>query len=252
MGSSPRLWLVDDDPEMAFIVKLLCRRGGQSLTHYDAVAPAWEALQAGGPAPDLLLLDLNLPVQSGLELLRRRGGGGPPVALFCQPGLYRDIAAGWAEGGDYLLAKDLVADPSAWSQRLSEILSHADGSGAGAGLEWMLEEPVFSQLSWGRTLSQELEHPTLRPLGGAVLSQVVRRALSTAFGPDAANCLHPVSGRVSAVALARPASVGQARAVFASLVDQVFRLVGRQAAVACERRLRDAWAGLGKTSGNGA
>lgn len=244
MESRPRLWLVDDNPEIGVIVGMLCRRGGQTFSRFNAIAPTREALRnVEIPRPDLLLLDVNLPGESGLELLRlrRETGDGLPVALFCQPGLHMDIAAGWAEGGDYLLAKDLVTDPPAWSRRVGEILAHAIGGNGGQSLEWMLKERLATQLSWGRILSQEIEHPSLRPLGGAVLTQVVRRCLAAGFGADAANCLHPVSGRVSAVGLARPASIGQARLILSSLVDQVERLTGRQAALECERRLLAAW-----------
>jgi CheY-like chemotaxis protein len=244
MESRPRLWLVDDNPEIGIIVRMLCRRGGQAFSRFNAVAPAREALRTVEAPPDLLLLDVNLPGESGLELLRlrRQTGGGPPVALFCQPGLHMDIAAGWAEGADYLLSKDLVADPPAWARRVGEILAHAVGGNGRRSLEWMVKGRLATQLSWGRILSQEIEHPSLRPLGGAVLTQVVRRCLAAGFGADAADCLHPVSGRVSAVALARPASIGQARLVLASLVDQVERLTGRQTALECERRLLAAWA----------
>lgn len=243
MDNRPHLWLVDDDPEMGVIVGLHCRRGGLSLTCFGDVASAWQAWEGEAPRPALVLLDVNLPGESGLALLRRwrKAGPTPAVALFCQPGLARDIAAGWAEGADYLVSKGLVADPDGWSRRVGEIISRADGDSPPLTLEWLAEERGDKAVSWGRILSRATEQPELRALGGAVLTQVVRRCLVLGFGPAASACLHPVSGRVSALALARPATPGQARAVLRSLVDQVDRLLGRAAALGCEQRLLAAW-----------
>jgi len=66
--SGRRLLLVDDDPSLAAIVRVLARRAGHSV--------AWAADAASATAelrrerPDLVLLDINLPGVSGPQWLR--------------------------------------------------------------------------------------------------------------------------------------------------------------------------------------
>ena len=101
--TSPRLLLVDDDPDMGFVVRILARRCGHTLTHRLDAENAWTNLD--GDRPDLILLDVNLPGTSGLEFLKRLRASVTyatlPVALFVQASLTRDIAEGWASGADY-------------------------------------------------------------------------------------------------------------------------------------------------------
>src|SRR4051812_5817144 len=98
---SPLLLLVDDDPELALVVRLLCRRAGQALEWRGEVAGAREWLREG--RPDLVLVDVNLPGTSGLELVREldRARPGPAVALFSQWGVPGDVAAGIEAGADF-------------------------------------------------------------------------------------------------------------------------------------------------------
>ena len=68
------VWVVDDDKEMIDAVTLMLRvleYGAQAHLHARSAA---QALLAGG-RPDLLILDINMPEVSGLDLLefvRRR------------------------------------------------------------------------------------------------------------------------------------------------------------------------------------
>jgi DNA-binding response OmpR family regulator len=119
---SRRLLLVDDSSSVAAIVGILARRGGHQLTWASRAEQATALLSDA----DLVLLDVNLPGQSGpdwLASLEKR----PPVALFIQSSLEDDLRRGWEAGADYLLAKELLIDPTAFLERLSEILTHADG-----------------------------------------------------------------------------------------------------------------------------
>ncbi|MBY0231514.1 MAG: response regulator [Gemmataceae bacterium] len=119
----PRLLLVDDDPSLAAIVRILARRAGHEL--------AWAADARSATAelarqrPDLVLLDINLPGQSGPEWLRGLGADRPPVALFVQSALADDIARGREAGAEAHFAKELVTDAAAWTRRLDELLSAA-------------------------------------------------------------------------------------------------------------------------------
>ena len=69
------VWIVDDDIEMTDAMQLMLK-----LIHYDTVSfpNARKAAQAllAGRQPDLMIVDINMPEVSGLDLLefiRRRG-----------------------------------------------------------------------------------------------------------------------------------------------------------------------------------
>ena len=69
------VWIVDDDIEMTDAMQLMLK-----LIHYDTVSfpNARNAAQAllAGRQPDLMIVDINMPEVSGLDLLefiRRRG-----------------------------------------------------------------------------------------------------------------------------------------------------------------------------------
>ena len=61
-------WIVDDDREMRDALKMMLTMNGYHVTQFPDVPTAAKAL-VGGTAPDLFLLDLNMPVVSGLEFL---------------------------------------------------------------------------------------------------------------------------------------------------------------------------------------
>jgi DNA-binding response OmpR family regulator len=134
--TNPRFLLVDDDPDLGVVVRILTRRCGHDLTHRLDAESAWAGLDAD--SPDLILLDVNLPGTSGLEFLRRLRASPDharrAVGLFVQPALKGDIAAGWIAGADYLVSKDLVTQPDAWKSRLDEILEHQRGRDSGTSL----------------------------------------------------------------------------------------------------------------------
>jgi CheY-like chemotaxis protein len=68
------IWIVDDDEEMSRAIGLMLKLLECEATAYFNVRSAARAL-ASGRKPDLLILDLNMPEISGLdmiEFLRRR------------------------------------------------------------------------------------------------------------------------------------------------------------------------------------
>jgi CheY-like chemotaxis protein len=69
-----QVWIVDDDEEMSRAIGLMLNLLGCDITSFRAARPAVQRLLTG-KVPDLLLLDINLPEVSGLdmlEFLRRR------------------------------------------------------------------------------------------------------------------------------------------------------------------------------------
>jgi len=68
------IWVVDDDEEMSRAVGLMLKLLDCKVTTYFNIRSAAQSL-ATGKKPDLLILDLNMPEISGLdmiEFLRRR------------------------------------------------------------------------------------------------------------------------------------------------------------------------------------
>src|SRR6201996_2155405 len=64
-----RVWLVDDDASIRWVLERALRNGGMLPRTFDAAEPALTALR--GDAPDVLITDIRMSGQSGLELLKR-------------------------------------------------------------------------------------------------------------------------------------------------------------------------------------
>ena len=62
------VWIVDDDEEMSHAVKLMLQLLDCSVTVYRDARSAARQLLAGG-RPDLMVLDINMPEVSGIDLL---------------------------------------------------------------------------------------------------------------------------------------------------------------------------------------
>jgi PAS domain S-box-containing protein len=130
--SRPSVLLVEDMAEIGLIAQKLGQRAGHRVVWLKSGEEAWEYLQHNDP--DLLLLDIHLPQMSGLELSRRirqdLGRRDLAIALFSQANRPEDVAQARAAGANYLLSKDLLAQPEAWQRRLQEILDDAARSAA--------------------------------------------------------------------------------------------------------------------------
>jgi two-component system nitrogen regulation response regulator GlnG len=70
MNSHPlRVWLVDDDASIRWVLERALRNGGMLPKAFDSAEPALAALR--GDAPDVLITDVRMAGQSGLDLLKR-------------------------------------------------------------------------------------------------------------------------------------------------------------------------------------
>src|SRR5207248_3906087 len=88
------------------------------------------AAPAGTPRPDLVLIDLNLADEGGVEVYRRlcRPAGplaGVPAALFTQGAAPARLAEALDAGLDLVVNKELVGRPEDWKQRIDEVLELA-------------------------------------------------------------------------------------------------------------------------------
>ena len=74
---SPRLLVVDDEPDLRTLYELTLLREGYDVDSAGGVEEAWSLLQARGPGRyQLVITDMRLPDGSGLDLLRRIDDGG--------------------------------------------------------------------------------------------------------------------------------------------------------------------------------
>ena len=121
---SPVVLLVDDVAELGLIVQRFGRRCGYKVVHFLRAEDAYSYLQSA--TVDLVLLDINLPGMSGLEfrnLLRTTPNlAHLPVAFLSSKVQLEELEMEVQEPLDFVVGKDLLADPEAWQQRLLEIL----------------------------------------------------------------------------------------------------------------------------------
>ena len=79
------VWIVDDDKEMGHAVSLMLKLLDCETRHFLHPRLAAQALLAGG-RPDLMVLDINMPEVSGLDMLefvrRRREWKNIPVIML--------------------------------------------------------------------------------------------------------------------------------------------------------------------------
>ena len=83
MTDRARLLLVEDDEPLAGLLSAHLRAHGYLVT-VAATAEAAQAVLSAGPHPDLLLLDINLPGETGWSVLRSasyEAAGRPPVVV---------------------------------------------------------------------------------------------------------------------------------------------------------------------------
>lgn len=116
--------LVEDMVDIALIIQRLGRKSGLAVTYFTNAEDAWKYLQ--GHEPELLLLDINLPGMSGIDLCKKirvdLGRTSVPIVLFSpekDPELLQPLHAA---GATYVMSKDLLIEPARWQQKLQEIV----------------------------------------------------------------------------------------------------------------------------------
>jgi DNA-binding response OmpR family regulator len=223
-----QLLVVDDAPEMGFIVERLGRRAGCQVAIRPDVATAWDYLAEA--RPDLLIVDVNLPGENGLVLCRRVRStphlARLPIALFSlwdRPG---DIAAGLESGSDYVLSKSLLCQPEQWQLRLHELFKCADSQPYARSLSWTGSEGGTSATAWIEALNQVLLYQAQRQLGLDVALVLVRRAAARSAPDLPPGALLP-DGLGLDPGLARRADSSEMVLAFAiSLANQVWCVLG--------------------------
>jgi DNA-binding response OmpR family regulator len=231
------LLLVDDAPELPLLVRSLSKPVGCEVAACVRLADAWEFLQQR--PPDLVLLDVNLGGENGLELCRRARAsatlGDLPIALFGQWGLPDDVVAGLDAGISYVVCKDLMGIPPEWRRRLREILTEGDGRLP----PWSVESPVAAAPADAvEAVADALRHVSVRFLGPEVLRAITRRALRQVYTPDPPppGLLAWLDADSHSPSVARPA-LAPGPEVPVALSEWFWRLLGTEASAPVRRLL---------------
>lgn len=107
---SPRILVVEDDIEISsLLAKALKRHGFHAVIAAETKMARFVMAQE---SPDLIVLDLMLPGESGLELAEelREAGSNPPIIMLTALTELTDRLAGFAIGADDYLTKPFSTD----------------------------------------------------------------------------------------------------------------------------------------------
>src|SRR5579863_4675123 len=105
-----RVWLVDDDASIRWVLERALRNGGMLTQAFDAAEPALAALRSD--APDVLITDVRMPGQNGLDLLKRVHAVHPDLPVIVMTA-YSDLGSAvsaYGSGAFEYLAKPFDLD----------------------------------------------------------------------------------------------------------------------------------------------
>jgi two-component system nitrogen regulation response regulator GlnG len=105
-----RVWLVDDDASIRWVLERALRNGGMAPKAFDAAEPALAALRAD--APDVLITDVRMTGQSGIDLLKRVHSSHPdlPVIVMTAHSDLGTAVSAYESGAFEYLAKPFDID----------------------------------------------------------------------------------------------------------------------------------------------
>ncbi|MEI6030262.1 MAG: response regulator [Synechococcaceae cyanobacterium ELA739] len=135
-GRPQRIWVVDDDPELRRMLATYLGEQGFAVRCLEGGAQLLARLEGrlGPERPDLLVLDLMLPGDDGLTLLRRLRDGGDdlPVLMLTARADGVDRIIGLEQGADDYLAKPFL--PRELTARIEAVLRRRGRSPSGSPL----------------------------------------------------------------------------------------------------------------------
>lgn len=107
------VWIVDDDDEMSHAVKLMLGLLDCDVSIYRDARSAAQALLAG-QQPELMVLDINMPEVSGIDLLEflrmRRELKGIPVVMLSSETTDVQVDEAMALGADAFVFKPVTIE----------------------------------------------------------------------------------------------------------------------------------------------
>lgn len=102
-----RVLVIEDDAQIARIVQIKLQNNGFEVTWASDGGTGLQ--QAISNPPDLVLLDVMMPVMDGYQVLRSIRANGPtatlPVIMLTAKGQERDILTGFKDGATDYIAK---------------------------------------------------------------------------------------------------------------------------------------------------
>src|SRR5579864_3131299 len=149
MNSALRVWLVDDDASIRWVLERALRNDGMTPRAFDAAEPALDALRRD--TPDVLITDIRMPGQSGLELLKKIRDARPELPVIVMTA-HSDLGSAVSayEGGafEYLPKPFDIDQAVALVRRAANgaLGGGADGSGTPRIPELLGRAPAMQQV----------------------------------------------------------------------------------------------------------
>jgi two-component system nitrogen regulation response regulator GlnG len=139
MSSTPlRVWLVEDDASIRWVLERALRNGGMNTRAFEEAEPALAALRSD--TPDVLMTDIQMPGQSGLDLLKQIRMTQPtlPVIVMTAHSDFENAIAAYEGGAFEYLPKPFDIDQALALVRRAAFLNRSP-SGAAAQPEEVKE-----------------------------------------------------------------------------------------------------------------
>ncbi len=111
-GVPPRILVVEDTPEIAYLIRFILERQGFQVDQRDDGREALQALDQ--PAPDLVVSDIMLPYIDGIEFVQRirerEAWESVPVVMLTARSSENDIVRAFDAGADDYVVKPFQPD----------------------------------------------------------------------------------------------------------------------------------------------
>src|SRR5512133_1934613 len=113
VGPVNNVWIVDDDMEMLSAIRLMLKVLGLEAVEFSSARAAAQALLAGR-SPDVMILDINMPEVSGLDMLEfvRRRAEWPalPIVMLSTEAADVTVDRALSLGADAYVTKPVTVD----------------------------------------------------------------------------------------------------------------------------------------------
>lgn len=170
---SPHILVVDDDPGIREVLTEYLGRHGFDARAAGSAAEMDRALEAG--RPDLIVLDVMMPGEDGLSVVRRLAGNGPPIVMLSAMGEDTDRIVGLELGADDYLAKP--CNPRELLARVRAVLRRPRETEAGE------DAPALRFAGWRLDLMRrELTRPDGEPVALSAGEFALLRAFAECAG----------------------------------------------------------------------